>query len=243
VRERIARIIKRMQLENFVRMSLCQPLQVRRYLARTDKRVIRRYSITHGVMKLHIGCGQNILAGWLNSDYCPRSAHILHLDARRTFPFANNHFDYVFSEHVIEHLHYSDGLKMLRECRRILKETGRIRISTPDLSFLINLNSEDKSTLQKQYIKWATENFLHDAPCYEGAFVINNFFRDWGHLFIYDERTLCDSLKTAGFNRIVKCGLNESEDAALRNLENENRMPEGFLRLETITLEGTKSSP
>jgi len=33
---------------------------------------------------------------------------------------------------------------------------------------------------------------------------------------------------------------NESEDEALRNLENERRMPRGFLKLQSFTLEGTK---
>jgi transposase-like protein len=34
--------------------------------------------------------------------------------------------------------------------------------------------------------------------------------------------------------------LQESHDVALRDLENETRMPPDFLRLETLTLEGTK---
>jgi hypothetical protein len=34
--------------------------------------------------------------------------------------------------------------------------------------------------------------------------------------------------------------LQESHDVALRDLENETRMPPGFLRLETLTLEGAK---
>lgn len=44
----------------------------------------------------------------------------------------------------------------------------------------------------------------------------------------------------AGFAKITKCDLQESQDAALRNLANETRMPPGFLRLETLTLEGSK---
>jgi len=45
---------------------------------------------------------------------------------------------------------------------------------------------------------------------------------------------------SAGFKIITKCGQLESEDAALRNLENENHLPPNFLRLETLTLEGGK---
>jgi hypothetical protein len=44
----------------------------------------------------------------------------------------------------------------------------------------------------------------------------------------------------AGFTNIVRCDLQESEDPALRKLENEARLPLAFLRLETLTLEGAK---
>jgi hypothetical protein len=47
-------------------------------------------------------------------------------------------------------------------------------------------------------------------------------------------------LEKAGFTKIVRCDLSESKDGALRNLENEKRMPKGFLKLESLTLEGTK---
>jgi hypothetical protein len=64
--------------------------------------------------------------------------------------------------------------------------------------------------------------------------------RDWGHTFIYDEKILRFSLEKAGFKEITKFELNESEDEILRNLENERRLPEGFLSLESFTLEGIK---
>jgi hypothetical protein len=70
--------------------------------------------------------------------------------------------------------------------------------------------------------------------------VINNFVRNWGHLFIYDEKTLRHSLETAGFAEVESFRLNESNDPNLRNLENEKRMPEGFLQFESFTLEAVK---
>ena len=60
------------------------------------------------------------------------------------------------------------------------------------------------------------------------------------HRFIYDEKTLREVMLNAGFTNIVRCDLQESENPALRNLENEARLPLTFLRLETLTLEGSK---
>ncbi len=51
---------------------------------------------------------------------------------------------------------------------------------------------------------------------------------------------LRSALESAGFVGVTGCGLNESSEAALRGLANEKRLPDGFLRLETLTLEGMK---
>ena len=141
---------------------------------------------------------------------------------------------------MIEHISYSQGLQMLSECRRVLRKNGKIRISTPDLAFLIDLYKEEKSDPQKEYIKWASDSFLPDATCNDDTFVINNFVRDWGHQFIYDEKTLSESMEMAGFTKVTRCELDQSKFDALRNLENKNRVPEVCLILETMILEATK---
>jgi len=70
--------------------------------------------------------------------------------------------------------------------------------------------------------------------------VINNYVRDWGHQFIYDDRTLRFALEGAGFAQLERRLLNDSSDPTLRGLENTERMPEGFLQLESLTLEAVK---
>jgi predicted SAM-dependent methyltransferase len=201
-------------------------------------RVMNEYN--DPVRKLHIGCGDHILRTWLNADFEPEKAGVMHLDARAPFPFKAGEFSYVFSEHMIEHIPYSDGFRMLTECYRVLKPNGKIRISTPDLSFLIALYMEPKTPLQKEYIKWSASKYLKDKQMGIDTFVINNFFRNWGHQFIYDEKVLRFSLHKAGFCDVIRCPLQESGEPLLRNLENEGRLPGEYLRLETLTMEGTK---
>ncbi len=205
-----------------------------------NARIIKRYLSTHEIRALHIGCGNHIINGWLNADLFPWSASLLHLDATEPFPFGAGEFAYIYSEHMIEHISYSEGLHMLSECYRIMRDGGIIRISTPDLKFLIDLYKDQTSASRKDYVKWATNQFIHFAPYEDAIFVINNFMRDWGHQFIYDEKTLAASLERAGFKCIARCELNESRHEVLRLLENEGRMPAGFLKLETMCLEATK---
>lgn len=202
--------------------------------------LIECYFKDHEIAKLHIGCGGNKHSGWLNSDFEPIDDQVLFIDATETFPFQDEQFDFIYSEHVIEHLTYPDGINMLTECYRTLKQNGILRISTPDLSFLMELYRNDKSDLQMSYIKWATDTFIPSAPYYDDIFVINNFYRDWGHKFIYNRKTLESAFQQCGFARITECKINESGEGALRNLENVKRMPDGFLELETMVFEVSK---
>jgi predicted SAM-dependent methyltransferase len=214
--------------------------QVHRKFGAVDRQLINNYLQQNEIRKLHIGCGFNLIDGWLNSDYQPYPTNTLRLDATQTFPIEDNQFDYIFSEHMIEHLEYAGGSSMLKECFRVLRKDGTIRVSTPDLPFLLDLYRSDKSQQQIEYIQWATDNFVPDTD-YDDIFVINNFVRAWGHMFIYDEKTLRSSLAKAGFTNITRCDLNQSTEAPFRGLENETRLPAGFLKMETLTLEGKKS--
>jgi predicted SAM-dependent methyltransferase len=203
---------------------------------RINQKMIDAYIANNSTRKLHIGCAHHTMPGWLNTDYFVTRSDIAHFDATKTFPIPTASFDYIFSEHMIEHVSFDDGQSMLRECHRVLKPKGIVRISTPDLQFLIDLYARRKSALQQEYIGSFNPPCAVDAG--GDAFVINHFVRAWGHLFIYDENTLRFAMERAGFKNIRRCGINESDVPALRNIEHEERSPPGFLRLETIAVEG-----
>lgn len=216
---------------------------IRRKLTREDQQILRNYFAANTSRKLHLGAGNNRLPGWLNTDIDVGLAKDkIYLDASKPFPFNDNVFDFVFSEHMIEHISYEHGVFMLRESYRVLKPNGRIRLSTPDLAFLIDLYTPAKSALQISYIKWATDDSIPYAPFDADTFVINNYMRNWGHQFIYDEKILTHALQGAGFRDVCKYEIGASQCSALQSLENETRMPAGFLRLESLTLEAVKPS-
>lgn len=131
---------------------------------------------------------------------------------------------------------------MLHECFRILKPHGKIRIATPDLHFLTELYNPQKTELQERYISWAVDSFLPDIGIYQDVFVINNFFRDWGHKFIYDFKTLQDVMSRVGFVNIKRCTVGESDDKNLQGVEFHGRhITDEFNKLETFAVEGSKS--
>ena len=200
--------------------------------------------------KLQLGCGRNWLEGWLNSDYFPRTSDILQLDVTVSLPFENDTFDYIFSEHVIEHISYPEGAYMLEECFRVLKPGGVLRVGTPDLAFLINLYREDEAAsqsrtqLEQEFLEYFLANEIKDretnAPVDFDTYLINKFVRAWGHEFIYDEKSLRHMMETLGFADITRCEVMESKHQALCGLENIDRKPPGHIALETIVMESTK---
>jgi len=192
------------------------------------------------VIKLHIGCGDNLLDGWVNADIDVKHDGVRWLDATEPLPYADDSVGAVFTEHFIEHLTYPQGRSLLAECHRVLEPGGRIRVTTPDLDFLWALYRNPTDPLHSAYIHWATKEFIPWAPYPSSAMVINNYVRDWGHQFIYDRATLSTALIGAGFSYVEWHRLGQSEWPHLRDLENPARMPEGMLALESMTAEAVK---
>jgi predicted SAM-dependent methyltransferase len=199
----------------------------------------------NAVRKLQVGTGPNFLQGWINTDLIP-TKNKLYMDASKKFPFEVATFDYIFSEHLLEHLSYDQGINFIRECRRVLKPEGMIRIATPDLNFLIALYNEEKNDAQRQYIDWAVKASAKPHPSDDpvrAVFIINNFVRSWGHKFIYDYNSLAYILAQEGFRDITKCNVGESADSNLRALETHGKLiGDRFNKLESLVLEATRGN-
>jgi predicted SAM-dependent methyltransferase len=174
------------------------------------RKQIRRYLEAHDVRKLQLGAGEHPRDGWLNTDlHGYGRSDLVYLDVRKPFPLPDASFDFVYCEHMLEHLTYGEGQRCLRECLRVLKPGGRIRIATPSLEQLAKLY--DGSDLAKRYLRWAIGTLEPEADVPLPGVVINNFFRSWGHRFIYDRQTLRHALGEAGFVDIEEHAVGELE--------------------------------
>jgi predicted SAM-dependent methyltransferase len=201
--------------------------------ARRRGALIESYLRTHDVRKLQLGAGEHPRPDWLNTDLHDygRGDELVYLDVRKPFPLPDASLDFVYSEHMIEHLTYAEGQHCLRESLRVLKPGGRIRIATPSLERLAALY--DGGEIGERYVTWAVETLEPEVGAALAGVVINNFFRSWGHRFVYDSETLTYALSEAGFVEIEEAPLGELE----RHLADR---PE-FNQLETFVLEAQRA--
>ena len=207
----------------------------------TRRRTIQSYLRSHPVRKLQIGSGSSLLEEWLNTDIRPRRHERVLLDAARPFPIEDETFDYVFSEHVIEHLGFPEGLSMLRQCHRILRPRGRIRIATPNLERVASLYANPKTEVQRAYIEYVTDHYIAQSRGYRASFVINGHFAILGHRFLYDPETLEMAAREAGFDQFSWWEPGESGDPNLAGLESHGKIVgEEINRFETLVMEAVR---
>lgn len=158
-------------------------------------------------LKLHLGSGSVTLDGWVNIDLEAPGADML-LDLRKPLPFTDSSVSHVYSEHVIEHIEYEEAQALLREIRRVLRPDGVLRLSTPDLAWIV-LN----------YVGGLTEGWGALWQPGTPARLLNQALRYWGHCFVYDRPEMLRILTDAGFGDVRFVEWGASEDPVLDGIE------------------------
>lgn len=82
---------------------------------------------------LNLGCGSRFHPAWTNVDFTAVSPSVLSHDLRKGIPFPGEEFDVVYHSHVLEHFNLPRARAFLRECGRVLKPGGTLRVVVPDL--------------------------------------------------------------------------------------------------------------
>jgi predicted SAM-dependent methyltransferase len=212
--------------------------KIKRILRRPSTAIaLKSYLNSHPISKLELGSGANRKPGWIMTDIGgPLIGQPWYIDVTKPFPIEDSTFDYVLSEHVIEHISYQHGMSMLRECHRILKPGGTVRIGTPDLEMLMALYGPMHNPRQERYIHEVTDKFLPGIDEYKPSFVINNMFRNWCHQFIYDRDLLQSAMEKVGFTDIKRFLPGESDNEHLKGIESRAKKMDDKERNEFQTL-------
>ena len=156
---------------------------------------------------LNLGCGASLFEGWVNADFfrlrfweAPRD--LWRVDLRHPLPCDAAHWDGVFCEHVLEHLHAGEAIALLREVRRTLKPGGWLRVSVPDLH-----------RYARQYLGQGGDEKFARWPLRGAA--VRALAQGWGHRSLWDAELLAAALLHAGFVEVEERSFQSGADERL----------------------------
>ncbi len=92
---------------------------------------------------LNLGCGYNYHPDWTNVDFIQTGENVIQFDLTKGIPFEDNLFDVVYHSHLLEHFPKRFAPVFIKECYRVLKPGGVIRVVVPDLEQIAKLYLEN----------------------------------------------------------------------------------------------------
>lgn len=163
---------------------------------------------------INLGSGHWKLEGWVNVDLDHESRPDVCADLAAALPFSDAVAQFMHTEDFIDQLELDQAREFLRECHRILKPGGVLRVLTPDLEELSRLYLQDQERLK--YL-W---NEHVGVPLQTGTAgeIFNTGMRFAGHTFLYDAETLTQVAAECGFDA-RRVGYQQSDVGALRGLD------------------------
>ncbi len=82
---------------------------------------------------LNVGCGAKFHPSWANVDMESSSPHVQVHNLLKGFPYKDAQFEVIYHSQVLEHIPKENAESFLRECWRVLKPGGILRVVVPDL--------------------------------------------------------------------------------------------------------------
>jgi predicted SAM-dependent methyltransferase len=189
-------------------------------------------------LKLNIGCGTSGIEGWVNIDNSPSillsrlplgkrvfrtpdwPRGVRRVDVRKRIPFPEETVASIYSSHTFEHFTYDESLAVARECYRVLRRGGILRIVVPDLGIIARDYLADEAN------PLASHRFV-------SRLLLTSNVRDIlhagaHHKQMFDGRSLCHMLREAGFAAPELSAFGSSRIAEIAEIELESRRSESL---------------
>jgi predicted SAM-dependent methyltransferase len=150
------------------------------------------------------------------------------LDITEPLPFEDDCVDWVYAEHLIEHVPLPAAVVWLREVRRVLTPGGLLRLTTPDLNTYIE--GYGKGGFYAKHRRRLGMVRVGPPMPARRAFMVNQIFYHFGHRWIYDAEELRYVLGEAGFGaeNVTVCGFREGARPDVADLDTSMRSDESI---------------
>jgi|SRR3989338_5434853 len=117
------------------------------------------------IKKLNLGCGKDVKEGYVNLDNIKLGGvDVVHDLNKFPYPFQDNHFDEIYTNHVLEHL--TDLVRVMKELYRITKNNGVIRIKVP----YFNCQGAYQDPTHKRFFTYVTFDYFLNNVHYCSGF-------------------------------------------------------------------------
>lgn len=178
---------------------------------RLQKKKIRSELSKYKLKCISLGSGKEPPKKWIGFDRYKSGKNVFAVNMLFDFPVASNTVDEILAEHIFEHFYWDDLEFILKECYRVLKNNGKIRIVSPNaenIARLIKLGSQAENDFDV-----ITDSNLHkwnkDGMCWIRT--INQITHQWGeHKCVLTPEMMESLLKHIGFKEITILPLKES---------------------------------
>ncbi|GAA3200697.1 class I SAM-dependent methyltransferase [Actinocorallia longicatena] len=152
------------------------------------KRITAEHAAAGKDLLLHIGSGGEHKDGWINIDLAGDPVEVP-WNLKRSLPFPDASAAALFSEHLLEHIPLHGVVNVLRDCHRVLKPGGIMRVGVPDAGRMLRSYTEDG----KDFIATTRP----DRP--QLMLAVQELFYWYDHCTMYDEEMLKWLLNATGF--------------------------------------------
>lgn len=125
--------------------------------------------------------------------------YFVELDVGEPLPFETGCVEWVYAEHLIEHVPLPVAVGWLTEVRRLLAPGGLLRLTTPDLRRYVAGYLENDRFFADHRRRMRAAGVGPPMPA-RNAFMFNQLFYLYGHCWIYDLDELRYVLGRAGFD-------------------------------------------
>ncbi|MFD0746843.1 methyltransferase domain-containing protein [Phytohabitans flavus] len=142
------------------------------------------------------------------------------LDICEPLPFADGSVDWVYAEHLVEHVSLGAGIDWLTEVRRILAPGGVLRLTTPDLATYVDGYLAGNTFFSRHRKRMRAAGLGPPMPA-RRAFMFNQIFYLYGHRWLYDFEEMCYALDAAGFSSedVRRCSFREGARPDVADLD------------------------
>lgn len=165
------------------------------------------------MLKVNLGSGSYKLEGWLNVDIATEDKPDLVADLTQPLPFDSESVDYLHTEDFFAALTLDQAKDFLRECRRVLKPAGVMRLLTPDLEKFARSYLENPQWLVDVWSRFVGVPLKTGSAC-----EVFNLGMQLAGRFQYDRSTLIQLAASCGL-RAYEVAYNQSEYAPLRGID------------------------